>query len=99
VSSDRLRDRLHIAGSGNRAEEEQVIDPFVLGHLRENPLHASAKVFATALEISLLLACVGINRGIGPNPTIQRLNFGIFVSILLLFAFAVSFLFLTIARY
>ena len=76
-----------------------MIDPFVLGHLRENPLHASAKAFATALEVSLLLACVGINRGIGPNPSIQRLNFGIFVCILLLFAFAVSFLFLTVARY
>jgi ABC-type antimicrobial peptide transport system permease subunit len=76
-----------------------VIDPFVLGHLRENPLHAFAKAFATALEVSLLLGCVGINRGIGPNPSIQRLNFGIFVCILLLSAFAVSFLFLTVARY
>jgi putative ABC transport system permease protein len=40
-----------------------------------------------------------IQRGIGLNPSIVRLNFGIYVSILLLFAFAVSLFFVTVSRY
>jgi putative ABC transport system permease protein len=68
-------------------------------HLRQEPLHACVKIFATALEISILLSWVGIRRGIGPIPSIHRLNFGMFVGWLLMFAFAVSFLFVSIARY
>jgi len=62
-------------------------------------LHTSVKVFAVSIEVTIILSWAGIQHGIGPNPSIVRLNFGIFVSILLMFAFAVSFLFLAIARY
>lgn len=68
-------------------------------HFRREPLHACVKVFATALEISILLSWVGIHRGIGASPGIHRLYFGMFVGWLLMFAFAVSFLFVSIARY
>jgi ABC-type antimicrobial peptide transport system permease subunit len=76
-----------------------VISSLAREHLRQEPLHVCVKLFATALEISILLSWVGIHRGIGPTPSIQRLNFGMFVGWLLMFAFAVSFLFVSIARY
>jgi cell division protein FtsX len=76
-----------------------LIDSLVQQNLRRNPLHTAAKVFAIGIEVTIILSCVGVYRGIGPNPSIVRLNFGIYVSILLLFVFAVSFLFVAIGRY
>jgi predicted lysophospholipase L1 biosynthesis ABC-type transport system permease subunit len=76
-----------------------VISPFVRAHLRQNLLHSCVKIFAVTLEVCILLTWVGVRRGIGLNPSIQRLNFGIFVCVLLLFAFAVCSIFLSIGRY
>jgi ABC-type antimicrobial peptide transport system permease subunit len=76
-----------------------VISPIVRENLRQNVLHTWVKVFAISIEVTIILSWVGIRHGVGPNPSIVRLNFGIFVSTLLLFAFAVSFLFLAVARY
>ncbi len=79
--------------------EASVIHPLVRENLRRNMLHTSLKVFALGIEVAIILSCVGIHHGIGPNPSIARLNFGLFVSLLLLFVFAVSFIFVTIGRY
>jgi predicted lysophospholipase L1 biosynthesis ABC-type transport system permease subunit len=76
-----------------------VISSIVRESVRQSLLHAWVKVLATSIEITIILSWVGIRRGVGLNPSIVRLNFGIFVSILLMFAFAVSFVFVAIARY
>jgi ABC-type antimicrobial peptide transport system permease subunit len=80
-------------------KRKSVISPIVRENLRQNVLHTWVMVVATGLEVAIILTWVGIRHGMGLNPTIVRLNFGIFVSTLLLFAFAVSFLFVAIARY
>lgn len=52
-----------------------------------------------AMLVTIVLTAVGIHHGIGPEPSVARLNFRLFISILLLFVFAVSFIFVTIGRY
>lgn len=76
-----------------------MINPIVRENLCHNVLQSSVKVLAISIQVTIILSWVGIQHGIGLNPTILRLNFGIFVCTLLLFAFAVSFLFVAIARY
>jgi putative ABC transport system permease protein len=76
-----------------------MIHSLVRENLRRNLLHTWAKVFAISIEVTIILSCAGIHHGIGASPSIARLNFGIYVSILLLFVFAVSFLFVAIGRY
>jgi ABC-type antimicrobial peptide transport system permease subunit len=76
-----------------------VINPIVRENLRQNLLHTWIKVFAVGIEVAIILSWVGIRHGVGANPSFLRLHFGVYASILLLFAFAVSFLFLAIARY
>ncbi len=76
-----------------------MINSIVRENLRGNVLHTCAKVFAVSVEVTIVLSWAGIHHGIGSNPSAVRLNFGIYVSILLLFVFAVSFLFITIGRY
>ena len=68
-------------------------------NLLRNMLQTSVKVLGISMEVTIILSFVGIQRGMGLNPTIVRLNFGIYVSVLLLFAFAVSFIFVAIGRY
>jgi hypothetical protein len=80
-------------------EKASVIHPLVRENLSRNVLHTSAKVFAIGIEVTIILSAVGIHHGIGASPSIARLNFGLYASILLLFVFAVSFLFVTIGRY
>jgi FtsX-like permease family len=79
--------------------EASVIHPLVRENLSRNVSHTSAKVFASGIEVTIILSAVGIHHGIGASPNIARLNFGLYGSILLLFVFAVSFLFVTIGRY
>jgi predicted lysophospholipase L1 biosynthesis ABC-type transport system permease subunit len=76
-----------------------VINLIVRENLRRNLLHTCVKVLAMSIEVTIILSWAGIRHGIGLTPSIVRLNFGIYVSILLLFVFAFSFLFVAIARY
>jgi predicted lysophospholipase L1 biosynthesis ABC-type transport system permease subunit len=76
-----------------------VISAIVRKNLLRNVLQTSVKVLGISIEVTIILSFVGIQHGMGLNPTIVRLNFGIYVSVLLLFAFAVSFIFVAIGRY
>lgn len=76
-----------------------MISPIFGANLRHNLFQTSAKILAISIEVTVILSWSGIQQGIGINPSILRLNFGIYVSILLIFAFGVSFLFVTIERY
>lgn len=76
-----------------------MIVQMVIENLRCNLLQTSVKILAIGIEVSIILTLVGIQRGMGTHPSLARLNFGIYVSILLLFAFAVSFIFATIGQY
>lgn len=76
-----------------------MISPIVRDNLRRNLLQTFANVAAMSIEVAIILSWVGIREGVRLNPTIVRLNFGLYVSWLLLFAFAISFLFVAIARY
>ena len=76
-----------------------VISTIVRENLLRNVHQTSVKVLGTSIEVTIILSLVGIQRGMGLNPTIMRLNFGIYVSILLMFALVVSFLFVGFGRY
>lgn len=76
-----------------------MISPIVRENLRYNSLQTWTKILAIGIEITIILSVVGIRQGIGENPSLARLILGNYLSILLLFAFGVSFLFVTIGRY
>jgi ABC-type antimicrobial peptide transport system permease subunit len=76
-----------------------VISAIIRESLLRNVLQTSVKVLGSSIEVTIILSFVGIQHGMGLNPPIVRLNFGIYVSILLLFAFAVSFIFVAVGRY
>ena len=76
-----------------------MINRIVSENIRRNSLQTLAKVFAISIEVTIILTWAGIQHGMGPHPDPVRLNIGIYASVLLLFAFAVSFIFVTVARY
>ena len=76
-----------------------MINRIVSENLRCNLLQTSVKILPVGIEVSIILTLAGIQRGMGAHSSLARLNFGIYVSVLLLFAFAVSFLFATIGQY
>lgn len=76
-----------------------MINPIARERLRRNLLQTSVKVLAIGIEVTIILSWAGIHHGIGPNPSVIRLIFAFYVSILLLFALLVSFLLVAIGRY
>jgi ABC-type antimicrobial peptide transport system permease subunit len=96
-----MSDRPQINGHGGFSAfgRTSVIDSIVRENLRRDLVHTSVKVLAMSMEVTIILSWAGIRHGIGSTPSIVRLNFGIYVSILLLFAFAVSYLFVAVAWY
>jgi predicted lysophospholipase L1 biosynthesis ABC-type transport system permease subunit len=76
-----------------------VVSPIVRENLRHNLAHTSAKILAIAIEVTIVLSLVGIRQGIGMHPSMSRLIVCTYASALLLFAFMVSFFFMTIGRY
>lgn len=71
----------------------------ILEHIRENRPAVCARIAVLALEVGIILAWIGIVRGISSNPTAVRTMTGVWLSVLLLFMLAVGFVFLAIERY
>jgi predicted lysophospholipase L1 biosynthesis ABC-type transport system permease subunit len=71
----------------------------VVETLRTRPHQTAACIASCALACAALQTCVGIHRGIGPNPSLQRLMIGLWASGLLLFVTVIAFSVVALEQY
>jgi ABC-type antimicrobial peptide transport system permease subunit len=76
-----------------------VINRLVFEHARENPHKIYTSIAAVALEVGIVLAQVGVLRGMELNQTAAHTMTVIWLSVLLLFMFSVGFVLLALEGY
>ena len=76
-----------------------MLNRVVLESLRARPYQTAGCIASCALASAALLTCVGIHRGIGPEPSLQRLMVGLWASGLLLCVAVVAFLVVVLVQY
>jgi predicted lysophospholipase L1 biosynthesis ABC-type transport system permease subunit len=71
----------------------------VMETLRTRPHQTAGCIASCALACAALQTCVGIYRGIGPNPSLQRLMIGLWASGLLLSVTVIAFSIVILEQY
>ena len=71
----------------------------VVGWLRDAPPKTFTSGLAICIEAAMVLTIAGIQHGLKSDPTLARLNFTLWTTVLLLMVAVIGFLFIAIERY